>query len=126
MRVGAVLGPATFVASLQKKQEKPIVSVALPTPDQLRALADQCGLALTDEDVTSFRGLMQDTVNAYNAVAAMPEPGGKSAQRLVSQIDRQGRGERQTEGQGRSPQGQHHAGRGADDERLLDAGRLCA
>ena len=27
------------------------MTVALPTPDQLRAVADQCGLALTDEDV---------------------------------------------------------------------------
>jgi len=49
------------------------VSVALPTPDQLRAVAEYCGLALTDEDVTSFRGLMQGSVDAYNAVAAMPD-----------------------------------------------------
>jgi amidase len=49
------------------------MAVALPTPDQLRAVADDCGLALTDEDVTSFRGLMQGSVDAYNAVAAMPD-----------------------------------------------------
>ena len=49
------------------------MSVALPTPDQLRAIAEYCGLALTDEDVTSFRGLMQGSVDAYNAVAAMPD-----------------------------------------------------
>jgi amidase len=49
------------------------VAVALPTPDQLRIVAAQCGLALTDEDVTSFRGLMQGSVDAYNAVAAMPD-----------------------------------------------------
>ena len=49
------------------------MTVALPTPDQLRAVADQCGLALTDEDVTSFRGLMQGSVDAYNAVGAMPD-----------------------------------------------------
>ncbi len=49
------------------------MSVALPTPDQLRAVAEYCGLALTDEDVTSFRGLMQGSVDAYNAVAAMPD-----------------------------------------------------
>ena len=83
------------------------MSVALPTPDQLRAVADQCGLSLTDEDVASFRGLMQGSVDAYNTVGAMPDevpigqisahaglsarPGGKSAQRLVPQIDRQGR-----------------------------------
>ena len=31
------------------------------------------GLSLTDEDVTSFRGLMQGSVDAYNLVAAMPD-----------------------------------------------------
>ena len=49
------------------------MTVALPTPDQLRAVADQCGLALTDEDVASFRGLMQGSVDAYNTVGAMPD-----------------------------------------------------
>ncbi len=33
--------------------------MSLPTPAQLRAVAEQCGLSLTDEDVASFRGLMQ-------------------------------------------------------------------
>ena len=50
-----------------------IVAVALPTPDQLRAVADQCGLALTDEDVTSFRGLLRGPVDAYNVLDAMPD-----------------------------------------------------
>ncbi|GGC83063.1 amidase [Chelatococcus reniformis] len=49
------------------------LAVHLPTPDQLRDAADECGLSLTDDDVASFRGLMQDSVNAYNAVAAMPD-----------------------------------------------------
>ena len=49
------------------------MSVSLPTPDQLRAVAHQCGLSLTDSDVESFRGLMQGAVDAYNAVAAMPD-----------------------------------------------------
>jgi amidase len=49
------------------------VAVVLPTPDQLRAVAEYCGLALTEEDVTSFRGLMQGSVDAYNVVAAMPD-----------------------------------------------------
>ncbi|KIZ36240.1 amidase, partial [Rhodopseudomonas palustris] len=44
-----------------------------PTPDQLRAVAENCGLSLTDEDVTSFRGLMQGSVDAYNVVDAMPD-----------------------------------------------------
>src|SRR6202795_504503 len=71
MRAG-LAGPATFLAGGTKTGET-IVSVALPTPDQLREVADSCGLALTDEDVTSFRGLMQGSVDAYNAVAAMPD-----------------------------------------------------
>ena len=49
------------------------MTVTLPTPDQVRAVADQCGLALTDDDVASFRGLMQGSIDAYNAVAAMPD-----------------------------------------------------
>ncbi len=49
------------------------MSVALPTPTQLRSVAEQCGLSLTDEDVASFRGLMQGSIDAYNLVAAMPD-----------------------------------------------------
>src|SRR5712691_3638554 len=49
------------------------VSVVLPTPKQLRAVAEQCGLSLTDADVESFRGLMQGSVDAHNLVGAMPD-----------------------------------------------------
>jgi hypothetical protein len=49
------------------------VTVILPTPDQLRTVADQCGLSLTAEDVASFRGLMQGSIEAYDAVDAMPD-----------------------------------------------------
>lgn len=49
------------------------MSVSLPTPSQLHDVAEQCGLSLTDEDVASFRGLMQGSVDAYNVVAAMPD-----------------------------------------------------
>ena len=48
-------------------------AVSLPTPEQLLDVAEQCGLSLTDSDVTSFLGLMQGSVDAYNAVAAMPD-----------------------------------------------------
>lgn len=48
-------------------------TVSLPTPDQLLDVAEQCGLSLTDSDVMSFLGLMQGSVDAYNAVAAMPD-----------------------------------------------------
>ncbi len=49
------------------------MSVVLPTPSQLQDVATQCGLSLTDEDVASFRGLMQGSVEAYNLVAALPD-----------------------------------------------------
>ncbi|MGY8663841.1 amidase [Bradyrhizobium sp. UFLA05-109] len=49
------------------------MSVSLPTPLQLRSVAEQCGLSLTDEDVASFRSLMQGSLDAYNLVAAMPD-----------------------------------------------------
>jgi amidase len=49
------------------------LSVALPTPTQLRAVAAQCGLSLTEEDIASFRGLMQGTIDSYNLVAALPD-----------------------------------------------------
>src|ERR1700749_2225577 len=49
------------------------VTVVLPTPTQLRAVADQIGLSLTEEDVASFRGLMQGSIDAYNLIGAMPD-----------------------------------------------------
>lgn len=42
------------------------MTVVLPTPAQLRSVAEQCGLSLTDDDVASFRGLMQGSIEAYN------------------------------------------------------------
>src|ERR1700736_4709018 len=60
-------------SSSGSRNRRDTVSVALPTTDQLRAIAEYCGLAVTAEDVASFRGLMQGSVDAYNAVAAMPD-----------------------------------------------------
>ena len=56
-----------------KKPQESAVTVVLPTPAQLRAVAEQCGLSLTDDDVASFRGLMQGSIDAYNLVGAMPD-----------------------------------------------------
>jgi amidase len=47
--------------------------VRLPTPSQLRGIADEVGLDLTDADVASFIGLMEPSVAAYNVVDAMPD-----------------------------------------------------
>ena len=51
------------------------MSVEVPTPSQLRDIADEVGLTLTDGDVTSFIELMRPTIDAYNAVEAMPNGG---------------------------------------------------
>jgi amidase len=61
------------VAPEDSELQENAVSVVLPTSTQLRAVAEQCGLALSEEDVVSFRGLMQSSVEAYNLVAAMPD-----------------------------------------------------
>src|SRR5262245_63399979 len=49
------------------------MSVEVPTPSQLRNVADEIGLTLTDGDVTSFIELIRPTIDAYNAVDAMPD-----------------------------------------------------
>jgi amidase len=49
------------------------MAVQLPTPDQLRAVAQQCGLSLTEQDVESFRGIMQGSIDAYNVIDGMPD-----------------------------------------------------
>ena len=56
------------------------MTVMLPTPDQLRAVADRSGLSLTAEDITSVRGLMQvgehfDEVTIYRAAHAFERSG---------------------------------------------------
>lgn len=43
------------------------------TPAQIRAAADTVGLSLTDADVTSYIGLMQGFLDAYNVVDALPD-----------------------------------------------------
>jgi amidase len=49
------------------------MTVRLPTIDQLRNVAKQCGMALSDGDLASFQGLMAGSVDAYNLVDAMPD-----------------------------------------------------
>ena len=49
------------------------MAVQIPTPQQIRELADEMGLDLTDADVESYRGLFQENVDAYNVVDAMPD-----------------------------------------------------
>jgi amidase len=49
------------------------MSVQMPTPEQLRAVARECGLALDDASVESFRALLTTYVDGYNVVDAMPD-----------------------------------------------------
>ena len=42
------------------------MAVQLPTPQQIRELADEMGLDLTDADVESYRGLFQENVDAVS------------------------------------------------------------
>src|SRR5262245_6543284 len=49
------------------------MAVKRPTPSQLRAVAEDLGITLTDQDVTSYLGLMAGTIAAYDAVDAMPD-----------------------------------------------------
>lgn len=43
------------------------------TPEQLLTAADEVGLSLTDDDVTSFLGLLAGNIDAYNVVDALPD-----------------------------------------------------
>ena len=47
--------------------------VATPTHEELRAVAAQLDLSLSDEDVETFRGLMEGSIAALNQVDAMPD-----------------------------------------------------
>jgi amidase len=49
------------------------MTIDIPTPNQLREIADQIGLTLSDDDVTSFRSLMEGSIGALNTVDAMPD-----------------------------------------------------
>ena len=49
------------------------MAVQVPTPDQLRDVAGQLRLNLTDADIASFISLMRPSVAAYNLVDAMPD-----------------------------------------------------
>ena len=47
--------------------------VQLPTPNQLREVAEEVGLSLSDDDVQSFLGIMAGSIEAYNVVDQMPD-----------------------------------------------------
>ena len=47
--------------------------VTVPTSDQLKEIANQVGLSLTEADVASFIGLMTPSIAGYNVVDALPD-----------------------------------------------------
>ncbi len=49
------------------------MTVPALTPEQLLDAADTVGLSLTDADVSSYLGLMQPYIDAYNLVDSMPD-----------------------------------------------------
>jgi amidase len=49
------------------------MAVQVPTPAQLREVAEEMGLSLTEADVASFIALLRPSVAAYNVVDAMPD-----------------------------------------------------
>jgi amidase len=53
--------------------EEDIMAVQVPTPTQLREVAAEVGLSMTDADVASFIELIRPSVAAYNVVDAMPD-----------------------------------------------------
>jgi len=49
------------------------MAVSLPTPAQLREIATQMGLSLTEADVESFIALMKPSIDGYNVVDQLPD-----------------------------------------------------
>ena len=49
------------------------MTVQMPTREQTRTMARLCGLSLDESSIDSFRGLCSTYVDAYNALAAMPD-----------------------------------------------------
>ena len=47
--------------------------ITSPTPDQLRGIADQCGLALSSDDLALFGGQLDRMIAGYNFVAAQAD-----------------------------------------------------
>ena len=47
--------------------------VQMPTADQLRDVADEMGLTLSEDDVQSFLGLIAGSIEAYNVVDGLPD-----------------------------------------------------
>jgi amidase len=49
------------------------MTIKAPTPEQLRSLAADLGMTLSDADVSSYLGLMQGNLAAYQLISDMPD-----------------------------------------------------
>jgi amidase len=49
------------------------MTVKRPTPEQLRAVAEDLGMTMSDADIASYQRIMQPNFAAYDVVAAMPD-----------------------------------------------------
>jgi amidase len=49
------------------------MAVSPPTLDQLKAIAETMGLALSEADLASFRDLMRPSIDGYNVVDGLPD-----------------------------------------------------
>ncbi|HEX6082252.1 MAG TPA: amidase [Methylomirabilota bacterium] len=49
------------------------MAVSLPTPDQLKRIAEKMNLSLTEADVASFLALMKPSIDGYNVVDQLPD-----------------------------------------------------
>ena len=49
------------------------MAVQVPTSEQMREIAEDIGLSMSEADLTSFINLMKPSVAAYNIVDALPD-----------------------------------------------------
>ena len=49
------------------------MTVKRPTPEQLRAVADDLGITMSDADIASYLAIMQPNFLAYDAIEATPD-----------------------------------------------------
>jgi amidase len=49
------------------------MTVRRPLPEQLRAVAEDLGMTMSDADIASYLAIMQPNFAAYDAVEAMPD-----------------------------------------------------
>jgi amidase len=49
------------------------MTVKRPTVEQLRAVAEDLGMSMSDADIASYLAIMQPNFAAYDTVAAMPD-----------------------------------------------------